>query len=243
MAENFFGEGGFLGDLLNPIAEGFGGFLNRATGAAENREKSFKDQIKLFNLQNEYNTPANQMRRLTEAGLSPGLMYGSGAAAGGGNTPGVPQPGGQGFSGAAGIGEILGAIPAIIQSMAQVDMIKNEASLKKQQAITEPVLRGKIDEEAFDKRMDAQYKWNMNYLGAARADYESILAHSDLARAHSRQTKAETRIYENPVYYSGRIAEPWGKIVMGLLGGALGGGMLKKFMGNNKPISPMGWRR
>lgn len=34
--------------------------------------------VNMWNLQNEYNTPAMQMQRLTEAGLNPNLMYGQG---------------------------------------------------------------------------------------------------------------------------------------------------------------------
>ncbi len=43
---------------------------------------------KMFNYQNEYNTPKKQMERLHEAGLNPALMYGQGTT---GNASGYPQ--------------------------------------------------------------------------------------------------------------------------------------------------------
>ena len=46
-------------------------------------------------MQNEYNTPANQMKRLQDAGLNPNLIYGSGSAntgIAGGVAPSKPAP-------------------------------------------------------------------------------------------------------------------------------------------------------
>lgn len=42
-------------------------------------EKQKQDSITMWNTQNEYNSPAAQMRRLKEAGLNPNLVYGKGA--------------------------------------------------------------------------------------------------------------------------------------------------------------------
>lgn len=50
-----------------------GGIFGRS---AENRQ--FENQVKMWNMQNEYNKPINQMKRLEEAGLNPNLMYGQG---------------------------------------------------------------------------------------------------------------------------------------------------------------------
>lgn len=42
--------------------------------------KQFNSQLQMWNLQNEYNSPAAQMQRLREAGLNPALVYGNGNA-------------------------------------------------------------------------------------------------------------------------------------------------------------------
>ena len=41
-----------------------------------------KDRIKFWRMQNEYNHPANQKKRIEQAGLNPALMYGKGGASG-----------------------------------------------------------------------------------------------------------------------------------------------------------------
>jgi len=42
----------------------------------------------MWKMQNEYNSPLNQMKRLKEAGLNPNLMYGKGTV---GNATTMPQ--------------------------------------------------------------------------------------------------------------------------------------------------------
>lgn len=41
-------------------------------------DTNFENQVKFWNMQNEYNLPTNQKQRLLDANLSPGLMYGGG---------------------------------------------------------------------------------------------------------------------------------------------------------------------
>lgn len=51
-------------------------------------EQAYDQSRKLWNLNNEYNKPINQMKRLEEAGLNPFLVYGNGAT---GNTSAQPS--------------------------------------------------------------------------------------------------------------------------------------------------------
>lgn len=46
-------------------------------------DKQNEYNLRMWNMQNEYNTPANQMKRYREAGLNPNLIYGSGQASAG----------------------------------------------------------------------------------------------------------------------------------------------------------------
>lgn len=73
----------------NTIAAGVTTLGNAAVAAASNR-RQFKNQMKameaqmaqnkqLWDYQNAYNTPQQQMARLQAAGLNPNLIYGSGA--------------------------------------------------------------------------------------------------------------------------------------------------------------------
>lgn len=49
---------------------------------AQQSELQYQRQINLWNMQNDYNTPTNQLARLEAAGLSPYLAYSNGAAGG-----------------------------------------------------------------------------------------------------------------------------------------------------------------
>lgn len=62
-------------------------------------QNAYRRQQEAWNLQNSYNTPANQRRLLEEAGLSVGMMYGQGAPAEAGSLSSVPAgSGGSGMS-------------------------------------------------------------------------------------------------------------------------------------------------
>ena len=65
------------GGLIGGLASGLGSLF---TIGAQKRSatRAFKRQKELFDYQNAYNTPANQMKRLKDAGLNPALMYGQG---------------------------------------------------------------------------------------------------------------------------------------------------------------------
>lgn len=67
--------------VLGNIVGGIGSYFSqRATNRANQRmmreQNAFEERM--WNLQNEYNTPANQMKRLLNAGLNPDLMYQNG---------------------------------------------------------------------------------------------------------------------------------------------------------------------
>lgn len=92
-----------LGSALTGI---FGGFANNLIGAQISNiqgKQQFARQKKLmayqnqmnvqnWNMQNRYNSPANQMKRLKDAGLNPALVYGNGATT---QATSVPAPSGQ----------------------------------------------------------------------------------------------------------------------------------------------------
>lgn len=86
--------GSGLGSALGGIASGIGSLFGIGRGRRQNKRniQNMKMQYKLdknmFDYQNAYNTPAQQMQRLKSAGLNPALMYGQGTT---GNASGYPQ--------------------------------------------------------------------------------------------------------------------------------------------------------
>lgn len=55
-------------------------------------EYSYSKDLEMWNRQNDYNTPYNQMQRLKDAGLNPNLMYGQGNTGNASNMPSYDAP-------------------------------------------------------------------------------------------------------------------------------------------------------
>lgn len=74
-----------IGDTMNM----FGTLLNNIQSQKFSEKmynRQFEDNVRFWNMQNAYNAPAEQMKRLKAAGLNPNLIYGK-AEAGGMATP------------------------------------------------------------------------------------------------------------------------------------------------------------
>lgn len=80
---------------INAASSAVGGLVGLATSALQHHynkklsEKQFEQNVAMWNMQNEYNSPVAQRKRLEEAGLNPALMYQNGASAG--NATSMPQ--------------------------------------------------------------------------------------------------------------------------------------------------------
>ena len=71
--------------LLDTIGYLAGGWMSNKSNKKLSRQAYHQD-LKMFNYENEYNKPVNQMARYREAGLNPMLIYGSGQSISAGNT-------------------------------------------------------------------------------------------------------------------------------------------------------------
>lgn len=65
--------------LFSGVSDLVSGYVNNYYNRKA-AKKQFEYQMAMWNANNEYNTPAEQMKRLREAGLNPNLVYGSGSA-------------------------------------------------------------------------------------------------------------------------------------------------------------------
>lgn len=107
--------------------------------------EKMKYDWEMIQYQNEYNSPVNQMKRLTEAGLNPNMMYGSGvnAASTGNQTqvsempmrkyPTMPIPQLQMVD----FMPILSAFTQMTKTAAEVDLLEKEGRLKEQLIVNE----------------------------------------------------------------------------------------------------------
>ena len=84
-----------LGSIATQGAFSMGSDMLSNRGAMRRQKLADQNNIRFWQMQNEYNTPANQMKRLQEAGLNPNLIYGSGSAntgVAGSIAPSKPSP-------------------------------------------------------------------------------------------------------------------------------------------------------
>ena len=101
----------------------FGGISNRMSQEKQNRmnlmaqsvenEKNRRFALDMWNKQNEYNLPTNQMQRLRDAGINPHLAYSNGQPMNTSNAPASPTGIGampQGVAPQMNIGEVFNAL-------------------------------------------------------------------------------------------------------------------------------------
>jgi hypothetical protein len=137
----------FFGNLLagagNALTSGvFGLASNLLSNRGAKRRQQLADQqnVKFWNMQNEYNTPANQMKRLQDAGLNPNLIYGSGSAntgVAGSVAPSKPAP-----------YNIKNPVP--LQAMLMNAQINNLNSVTRKNDATADNLEGKTEGLGYD---------------------------------------------------------------------------------------------
>lgn len=88
---------------------------------------AWQRQLQLRQMDNEYNSPAQQMQRAREAGLNPSLVYGQPIAESA--APSAPQA-----SGGRGSGDLLASMMQMSSMPAQIDNLKADAELKRANA-------------------------------------------------------------------------------------------------------------
>lgn len=69
----------FGGDLISAGGSMFSSLFS-SIAQREAEERQWKRTVKMWNMNNEYNKPVNQVLRLKEAGLNPALLYGNGSS-------------------------------------------------------------------------------------------------------------------------------------------------------------------
>lgn len=127
-----------IGEIISGVAQVGGQALaNRAAKKQQQRQMEWNE--KFWNMQNEYNSPQAQMKRLQEAGLNPHLVYGqsSGSAAGQAGLMTAPDidPAGIRPIDPQGLMQVLGSYYDFDVKQAQSDKLKAETQVKQEEAI------------------------------------------------------------------------------------------------------------
>lgn len=135
----------------------------------QENEKAYQRSLNMWNLQNEYNSPVQQMARIRAAGLNPNLVYGNGVT--GNSTGSTPQyepakfnaPTMQSYRGwNLGISDAISQYLAYRTSKAQVDNMEAQNNLIRQQTATEATKQANIaastSRSEFDLNMAKELK-------------------------------------------------------------------------------------
>lgn len=135
----------------------------------QENEKAYQRSLNMWNLQNEYNSPTQQMARIRAAGLNPNLVYGNGVT---GNSAGsTPQyepakfnaPTMQSYRGwNLGISDAISQFLTYRTAKAQVDNMEAQNGLIRQQTATEATRQANIaastSRSEFDLNMAKELK-------------------------------------------------------------------------------------
>lgn len=137
-----------LGEVITAGAGLLHGGLN-SIFQLKQQDKAWQQTVDMWNMQNKYNTPFNQMKRFKDAGLNPNLIYGQGNP---GNATGAPN-----FQVSAHTSPIGAAMEALT-NVANLELIKsqvdkNRAEIDRTHSQTEGInLENKFNSNTFIPR-------------------------------------------------------------------------------------------
>lgn len=197
MADLTFGQSAGLAGISSLMDFGASSILANSANAKSKRaaERQLWQNVYLMNLQNEYNKPVNQMKRLEEAGLNPNLVYGSGADT---------------LSATAGRVEQAGITPSrgtlnFIEKMSMLNAMKQQEA---------NIYRTDADTNAINANIGIA-KANLRMQEAKNAaEIERIRATTDAIKADSSKKNFWSSFYQNPAETIGGFLENVGRPVV-----------------------------
>lgn len=156
-------------------------------------ERQYKDSIDFWNLQQEYNTPQNQLIRLRNAGLNPLLMYGqSGVQNVATSQPSQPsQP-----SGSQASASFTNPFQTAEYLLLDAERRKKEAETKKISSETDwQNLENKFQNDSYEMRLALVHR-EFDRVNAIIADTWDTIYQRGMMNAQQAATMAQARIYE-----------------------------------------------
>lgn len=183
-----------LGTLLGGVVSGIGSLVGNAYGASKSTEavalanrgnlkladKAYEYNLDMWNRQNEYNSPIQQMQRLKDAGLNPNLMYGQGNVGNASSAPSYDTPQMQAYTG---FGD-FGASAAGNQLM---NAIQGYANIKKTEEETNLIRQNTQNMELQAKSFELRniYQGYLNNMASDKSDVYKDLLRSEIANRDS----------------------------------------------------------
>lgn len=134
-------------------------------------EYSYQKDLEMWNRQNEYNSPAQQMERFAKAGLNPNLIYGQGNSGNASHMPSYQAPRAEynykAKSNPLLVMDTIGRYQDLQLRQAQIDNVKSQTDA----TVTRKAI---LSLEAIKKEIESRYWGNTlgsKYVGTVMADY------------------------------------------------------------------------
>ncbi len=185
---------GLIGTALGAIATNKQNQKSRDF-SREQYQTQKNDNLAFWNQQNDYNNPANQMKRLQAAGLNPNMVYGQSSGGASGQASPIKTPDLQsaqfrvpdfGGIGQAGQGVVDNYWDTKIKQ-AQVDNLRVDNTVKLEEAILK---RSKSSTNKFDLGLSKDLR--QNSLDYARSTLRKLNQDTDLAGNEDERRTAQT---------------------------------------------------
>ena len=164
---------------------------------SQENEKAYQRNLQMWNLQNEYNSPTQQMARLRTAGLNPNLVYGNGVT---GNSSGsVPQYQPADIKRAElspyrgwnqGLPDAVSNFLAFRSNRAQVENMEAQNSLIRQQTATEATRQANIAASTARSEFDLSQANRLKDVSVSMAEAQMSKAQHDASTAWSQSQQS-----------------------------------------------------
>lgn len=164
---------------------------------SQENEKAYQRNLQMWNLQNEYNSPTQQMARLRSAGLNPNLVYGSGVT--GNSTGSTPQYQPADIKRAElspyrgwnqGLTDAVSNFLAFRSNRAQVENMEAQNSLIRQQTATEATRQANIAASTARSEFDLSQANRLKDVSVSMAEAQMSKAQHDASTAWSQSQQS-----------------------------------------------------
>ena len=190
------GSTGAIAQAAGSMASGIFGMIGGLRASKKQREANlqltnlaYQKDLEQWNRQNEYNSPSQQMARLSSAGLNPNLVYGNGSqvsAAGPGPKAQVPEA--PYFAPKLDVPNVLGTYQDMRLKQAQTDNVEAQTRNLNERTVNEGLRNVLMDLQSQHSRRDLSHK-------SAMYPFQEIeqYAKSDSAETSAQQLREQLR--------------------------------------------------
>lgn len=163
----------------------------------QENEKAYQRSLHMWNLQNEYNSPTQQMARLRSAGLNPNLVYGSGVTGNSAGSTPQYQPADikraelspyRGWN--QGLTDAVSNFLAFRSNRAQVENMEAQNSLIRQQTATEATRQANIAASTARSEFDLTQANRLKDVSVSMAEAQMSKAQHDASTAWSQSQQS-----------------------------------------------------